>query len=521
MRIQVQFPAGGSSSFDCDPDEHILDAATRQGVDLPWRCGQGWDLFCAGKVLSGEWDNSDAARYFPEEYDRGWVLPCTAKPQSDLTFLACQNTAMRDDRRLHNLPATGGSGPDCAQYQGSDMADNYRFTPEEAKMIGDILGMDWETVPWTIEEFQKGLEIELEHGLHDPQTNITNDDPYMTGKIAWAHLKEIPDYFQRLAAMEEAAEHGDSPTQSYRRLANESLVTPGTFELLGRYLDQMIAQAQGELKELLEEFKAWVDKYSPVYGEVTYQESLADIEMMLRLAIKIVPLLAEPAANFVSIAELALVEIVGPLVVLLLLLVVVAAAVVVIGPLITVPVIAITPLLIAGVIVLGILAIILLPLALFLVALAAALLVITAIAAADAAVATGILIAKYIDTLSHRVLVPAIVGVLEDALDVVVRAQEGKLTAPEQKLAGIINKVVLHRPRTGHPRMVADAIQFGLALVSNSVESTLEIGGRILKSLRDAMPANAGLPWQIIESLLSDLLAQQQSLMPTPRLPAQ
>jgi hypothetical protein len=54
------------------------------------------------------------------------------------------------------------------------------------------------------------LGVELEHGTHDPQTNVTGDDPTVTGKIALAHLNEFPDYYTRLEAMEEQAkrDHG-------------------------------------------------------------------------------------------------------------------------------------------------------------------------------------------------------------------------------------------------------------------------------------------------------------------------
>lgn len=51
-----------------------------------------------------------------------------------------------------------------------------------------------------------GLAVELEHGLHDDQTNVTGDDEIVTGKIALAHLKEIRDYYTRLAIMERDAE---------------------------------------------------------------------------------------------------------------------------------------------------------------------------------------------------------------------------------------------------------------------------------------------------------------------------
>jgi hypothetical protein len=79
-----------------------------------------------------------------------------------------------------------------------------RFTADEARAIGDEIGIDWNGVD--LEEFRMGLEVELEHGLHDPVTNVTNDDPILTGKIALAHLNELPDYYTRLVRMEAEAE---------------------------------------------------------------------------------------------------------------------------------------------------------------------------------------------------------------------------------------------------------------------------------------------------------------------------
>jgi hypothetical protein len=79
-----------------------------------------------------------------------------------------------------------------------------QFTADEARAIGDELGIDWNGVD--LEEFRMGLEVELEHGLHDPATNVTNDDPILTGKIALAHLNELPDYYTRLVRMEAEAE---------------------------------------------------------------------------------------------------------------------------------------------------------------------------------------------------------------------------------------------------------------------------------------------------------------------------
>lgn len=80
------------------------------------------------------------------------------------------------------------------------------FSTEQARSIGESIGIDWERVPFDIEQFRMGLEVEREHGRHDPSTNVTDDDEVTTGKIAWAHLNEFPDYYTRLAKMEAEAE---------------------------------------------------------------------------------------------------------------------------------------------------------------------------------------------------------------------------------------------------------------------------------------------------------------------------
>ena len=78
------------------------------------------------------------------------------------------------------------------------------FTTEEAKKIGAQLGLDWSH--FDVEQFRMGMDVELEHGLADSHTNVTNNDPLTTGKIALAHLNEFPDYYTRLHKMEEEAE---------------------------------------------------------------------------------------------------------------------------------------------------------------------------------------------------------------------------------------------------------------------------------------------------------------------------
>ena len=81
-----------------------------------------------------------------------------------------------------------------------------RFTIEEAEALGAKIGIDWASSPFGVEQLRIGLDVELEHGAHDPETNVTDDDPILTAKIAWAHLKELPDYYTRLVAMEREAE---------------------------------------------------------------------------------------------------------------------------------------------------------------------------------------------------------------------------------------------------------------------------------------------------------------------------
>jgi len=84
------------------------------------------------------------------------------------------------------------------------MTSKKYFTTQEAKETGERLGIDWSK--FDVEQYRMGLDVELEHGLVDSDTNVTNDDPIMTGKIALAHLNEFPDYYTRLDKMEKEAE---------------------------------------------------------------------------------------------------------------------------------------------------------------------------------------------------------------------------------------------------------------------------------------------------------------------------
>jgi hypothetical protein len=84
------------------------------------------------------------------------------------------------------------------------MDSKQKISTEKARSIGTQLGLDWAQID--LEQFRRGLEVELEHGMRDPETNVTGDDLALTGKIAWAHLKEFPDYYTRLDKLEAEAD---------------------------------------------------------------------------------------------------------------------------------------------------------------------------------------------------------------------------------------------------------------------------------------------------------------------------
>ena len=84
------------------------------------------------------------------------------------------------------------------------MTEPQRTTTDEALRVGNAIGVDWNR--FDLEQFRAGMDVEFEHGAHDPQTDVTHDDPIITGKIALAHMKEFPDYYERLERMEAEAE---------------------------------------------------------------------------------------------------------------------------------------------------------------------------------------------------------------------------------------------------------------------------------------------------------------------------
>lgn len=99
----------------------------------------------------------------------------------------------------------------CHSLSSNTFTNNYvpivrtDFTIQESMSIGKYLGIDWSHSPFDVGQFRTGLGVELEHGRRDAVTNVTDDDPITTGKIALAHLNEFPDYYKRLAKLEREA----------------------------------------------------------------------------------------------------------------------------------------------------------------------------------------------------------------------------------------------------------------------------------------------------------------------------
>ena len=86
------------------------------------------------------------------------------------------------------------------------MTTDAGFSAEAARAAGERIGIDWAASRFDVEQFRMGMDVELEHGARDPETNVTDDDVTVTAKIARAHLNEFPDYYTRLAVMEAEAE---------------------------------------------------------------------------------------------------------------------------------------------------------------------------------------------------------------------------------------------------------------------------------------------------------------------------
>jgi APA family basic amino acid/polyamine antiporter len=137
----------------------------------------------------------------------GLLLVLVLLPQLELAAIALGLGITVVGLVLH-LTVLRGSAPVGSRAPGLDENEGVRrrtVTTEEAEAVLEALHLDADAVPWDVEQFRMGLESELAHGRVDPDTNVTDDDLVVTGRIALAHLVEIPDYYTRLAAMEAQA----------------------------------------------------------------------------------------------------------------------------------------------------------------------------------------------------------------------------------------------------------------------------------------------------------------------------
>jgi ferredoxin len=107
-KVTFVTPAGGEVQTEAAEDEYLLNTAAAAGLDLPYMCLQGWCTTCAGKILDGRVDQSEARRVYPQDAAAGYVLLCSAFPRSDLRILTHQKEAMRAHRRELGLPAPRG-----------------------------------------------------------------------------------------------------------------------------------------------------------------------------------------------------------------------------------------------------------------------------------------------------------------------------------------------------------------------------------------------------------------------------
>lgn len=106
--VTLRTPDRRETTLRVDADRHILDAALEADLDLPFSCLQGWCLTCAARIVSGEVDQRDSRRYYPQDREAGFVLLCTGRAASDLVLDTHARDAMREARRTARLPFPRG-----------------------------------------------------------------------------------------------------------------------------------------------------------------------------------------------------------------------------------------------------------------------------------------------------------------------------------------------------------------------------------------------------------------------------
>lgn len=147
--------------------------------------------------------------------DENWVWSFVLREQAGVTRLISRNRFRLPSPllRLAMLPMEPASlvmerkmllGIKRRAERGANARNG--FSVQEARDAGSAIGIDWGSAPFDVEQFRMGMDVELEHGLHDLATNVTDDDPIRTARIALAHLHEMPDYYTRLERMEHEGE---------------------------------------------------------------------------------------------------------------------------------------------------------------------------------------------------------------------------------------------------------------------------------------------------------------------------
>jgi ferredoxin len=104
----VYVTPGREVAVEVGEKDYLLEAAAGAGLELPYMCLQGWCTTCAGRILDGQVDQSEARRFYPQDAAAGFVLLCSAYPRSDLQILTHQRDAMRAHRRALGLPTPRG-----------------------------------------------------------------------------------------------------------------------------------------------------------------------------------------------------------------------------------------------------------------------------------------------------------------------------------------------------------------------------------------------------------------------------
>lgn len=174
--------------------EVIQERLLRYTIDFPYSLIGAGGSFEITPTPNGQCE-------FSAETHFGYDLPVAGPLLDQLLALVVPLAELR-----RHMREEGQNLARLVEQKGATDMARAGFTTAEAAAVARDLGIAFESVAFDLEQFRRGIEVELEHGARDPATNVTGDDPLLTGRIALAHLKEMPDYYTRLAAMEAEAE---------------------------------------------------------------------------------------------------------------------------------------------------------------------------------------------------------------------------------------------------------------------------------------------------------------------------